>query len=81
MQPGQTSPMIEHDCAEVAYVISGDGWVITDRTAHPFVAGDAILIEARCWHAIRAGQAPVQMLYVFPTPSPPPTRRLDPETA
>lgn len=75
IRPGRTSPLIEHDTAEVAYVLSGSGRMVTDTSEHPFVAGDAILIEARCWHAIRAGDGPVRMLYVFPTPTVPPTRR------
>ena len=37
------------------------------------VAGDAIVIDARCWHAIKAGEAGVEMVYVFPARTVPPT--------
>jgi len=71
----RTSRLIEHDTAEVAHVLSGSGWMVTDSAEHAFRAGDAILIDAGCWHAIRAGEAPVEMLYVFPSPDAPPTRQ------
>ncbi|MGI8720815.1 MAG: cupin domain-containing protein [Geodermatophilaceae bacterium] len=74
LRPGRTTPLIEHDTAELAYVLSGSGWMVTDTSEHPFEVGDAVLIDARCWHAIRAGADPVRMLYVFPTPTAPPTR-------
>jgi len=74
LRPGQTSALIEHDTSEIAYVLSGSGWMVTDREEHPFTADDAMLIEGRCWHAIRAGDDGVRMLYVFPTPGVPPTR-------
>lgn len=61
----RTSPLIQHDSAEIAYVLSGAGWMVTDTTQHPFAPGDAMLIDVRCWHAIRAGEEPVEMLYVF----------------
>ncbi|MFG2043037.1 cupin domain-containing protein [Dactylosporangium sp. NPDC048998] len=74
VRAGQTSPLIQHDTAEVAYVLAGSGWMVTDSSEHPFAPGDAILIEAGCWHAIRAGEAPVEMLYAFPAPEAPATR-------
>ncbi len=74
VEPGRTSALIEHDTAEVAYVLSGDGAMVTDRGEHPFGPGDAVLIEPGCWHAIRAGKSQVRMVYAFPTPSVPPTR-------
>lgn len=70
VRAGLTSPLILHDTAEVAYVLDGSGWMVTDTTQHSFTAGDAILIEAGCWHAVRAGETAVQMVYVFPTPTP-----------
>lgn len=75
---GQTSALIEHDTAEIAYVLSGSGWMVGEDSTHPFAAGDAILIDARCAHAIRAGDDDVQMLYVFPTAGVPPTRAYEP---
>lgn len=72
--PGRTSALIEHDTAEIAYAISGSGWMIGEGSEHAFAVGDAILIEPRCWHAIRAGDDGVRMLYVFPTAGVPPTR-------
>ena len=79
IQAGKTSPMIKHDSAEVAYVLSGTGSMVTDTASFPFATGNAILIGEHCWHAIRAGEEQVQMLYVFPGASPPPTTRLDEE--
>lgn len=70
-----TSGLIEHDTAELAYVLSGSGWMVTDVAEHPFRPGDSILIAAGSWHAIRAGEQAVEMLYVFPTPEVPPTRQ------
>lgn len=75
VRPGMTSPLIQHDTAEVAYALSGGGSMITDTVEHQFMSGDAILIDAGCWHAIRAGTEPVRMLFVFPTPTAPNTRR------
>lgn len=72
--PDQTSPLIEHDTAEIAYVIAGSGWMFGEGTEYAFTVGDAILIKPRCWHAIRAGNEGVEMLYVFPTAVVPPTR-------
>jgi quercetin dioxygenase-like cupin family protein len=74
VHPERTSPLIEHDSAEIAYVLSGTGWMVTDESEHPFAPGDAILIEQGCWHAIRADQEPVEMLYVFPGSTVPATR-------
>lgn len=74
VRPGQTSTLIEHESAEIAYVLAGVGWIVTDCSAHPFITGDAILIEANCWHAIRAGEQEVRMLYIFPSRSKPLTR-------
>ena len=71
---GQTSQLIAHDTSEVAYVLAGSGWMVTDTSRYPFAAGDAIVIDALSWHAIQASDVPVQMLYIFPTPAIPPTR-------
>ncbi len=75
--PGQTSQLIAHDSSEIAYVLTGSGWITTDTFRHPFAAGDAIVIEALSWHAIQAADVAVEMLYVFPTPTIPPTRARD----
>lgn len=75
VSPHCTSRLIEHDTAELAYVLSGSGLIVTEITEHPFQAGDSIMIDAGCWHAIRALEEPVEMLYVFPSPDAPPTRQ------
>lgn len=64
---GQTSQLIAHDTSEVAYVLAGSGWMVTDTSRQAFAVGDAIVIEALSWHAIQAGDVLVEMLYVFPT--------------
>ena len=74
VRPDHTSALIEHDSAEICYVLSGVGSMITDRSEHAFQPGDAIVIEQGCWHGIRAERDPVEMLYVFPTPLAPVTR-------
>lgn len=80
VEAGRTSPLIEHDTAEVAYVTVGTGAMVTDRDEQPFAPGDAILIDAHCWHAIRAdAETRVQMVFAFPTPELPPTRRREDE--
>lgn len=71
----RTSRLIEHDTAELAYVLAGSGWMVTDTAQHPFRTGDSILIDARGWHAIQAGEETVEMLYVFPADDVPPTRQ------
>jgi len=73
LRANQTSPLIRHETAEVAYVLAGRGSMVTDNSEHPFEPGDAILIDAECWHAIRAASDGVTMLYVFPGPRVPPT--------
>jgi gentisate 1,2-dioxygenase len=74
VRPGMTTALIQHDTAELAYVVSGEGYIVTDRAEFPFAPRDGILIESGCWHAIRAGDEPVEMLFVFPTPTAPDTR-------
>jgi mannose-6-phosphate isomerase-like protein (cupin superfamily) len=74
VRPGHTSLLIEHDSAEICYVLSGTGSMITDTSEHPFGPGDAIVIEQGCWHAIFAAQDVVEMLYVFPSVLAPVTR-------
>lgn len=75
---GATSALIEHDTAELAYVLAGTGEMVTHGGTHPFGPGDSLLIEPRCWHAIHAFDETVEMLFVFPTPSAPPTRHHPP---
>lgn len=72
---GCTTELIEHDVAEFAYVVSGAGVLLTDRSEHPFGPGSALLIDARCWHAICADEREVVMLFGFPCPYLPATRR------
>lgn len=72
---GQCSELIAHTVDEVAYVVDGTGAMVTDRGRHPFAVGDAILISAGSWHAIEAADTDVSMLYAFPCPDVPPTRR------
>lgn len=74
VRPGHTSALIQHDSAEICYVLSGEGYMISDRSEHSFGPGDAVVIEQGCWHGIRAGQDPVEMLYVFPSVLAPVTR-------
>lgn len=72
--PGTTTSLIEHETAEVAFVVSGAGAIVTDEGQHDFGVGAALLIEAHCWHAIRAGDEEVTMVYGFPGPAVPATR-------
>lgn len=73
--PGGITSLIEHETAEVAFVVTGTGAIVTDDGQHDFGPGAALLIEAHCWHAIRAGDEGVTMVYGFPSSSAPPTRR------
>lgn len=66
VKPGQTTQLIRHDTAEIGYILAGTGWMVTDTDAQPVHPGDAVLIAAGRWHAIRAGDRALQMLYVFP---------------
>lgn len=79
IQPARTSRLIRHDSAEIGFIHTGTGWMVTDSDERPVGPGDAVLIPAGCWHAIRAGAAALQMIYVFPGPQAPDTDAHDRE--
>ncbi len=77
VEPGQTTQLIRHDTAEIGYILTGSGWMVTDDFTgaddQPVQDGDAVLIVARLWHAIKAAASGLEMLYIFPAPGVPST--------
>ncbi len=71
VEPGRATELIRHDTAEIGYVIAGAGWMIADDDDQPVQTGDAVLIAARRWHAIKAAASGLEMLYIFPSPGHP----------
>lgn len=72
---GYMTALIRHETAEVAYVLVGAGSIVTDDKEYAFGPNAALLIEAHCWHAIRADGEEVTMIFGFPGPSVPPTQQ------
>jgi mannose-6-phosphate isomerase-like protein (cupin superfamily) len=73
--PGCTTDLIRHETAEIAYVLEGFGAIVMDEGSASFSPGSAILIEAGCWHAIRADEEQVSMIFSFPSAEAPRTER------
>jgi quercetin dioxygenase-like cupin family protein len=74
--PGAATDPIVHEIEEVCLVTSGRGELRTDSGDYPFAAGDAIHIPAGVWHSVvNGGEEPVTMVFGFPHPEYPPTRR------
>jgi quercetin dioxygenase-like cupin family protein len=75
-KPGTVLQMVSHEVEEVAYVVAGTGELRLDNGAVPIVAGQALHIPARLWHAVaNTGDEDVIMVFGFPHPTYPPTER------
>ena len=76
--PGTVTAMVCHETEEVAYVLSGSGELRLDEGVVPFASGEGIHIPAGVWHAVaNTGAQDVVMVFAFPHPDYPPTRRRD----
>lgn len=74
--PGTVLQAVKHEADEVAYVVSGSGELRLDGEAVPFSKDEAIFIPAGVWHAVaNTGDADVVMVFGFPYPDYPPTKR------
>jgi quercetin dioxygenase-like cupin family protein len=74
--PGAATDPIVHEVEEVCLVTGGQGELRTDVGDYAFKAGEAIHIPAGVWHSVvNTGQEPVTMVFGFPNPEYPPTRR------
>jgi quercetin dioxygenase-like cupin family protein len=74
--PGTVLAMVSHEVEEVAYVVAGSGELRTHGGVVPFVAGQAIHIPPKLWHAVaNTGDEDVIMVFGFPYPAYPPTER------
>lgn len=71
-----STAMLSHETEELAYVLTGVGELRLDDESVPYQAGSALFIPARVWHAVaNTGDEPVTMVFAFPHPDYPPTRR------
>jgi quercetin dioxygenase-like cupin family protein len=74
--PGSVVGPVCHETEEVAYVVSGSGELQLDDGPFPFTGGQALHIPAGCWHAVaNTGTEDVIMVFGFPHPAYPPTKR------
>ena len=74
--PGTVVGPVKHQTEEVAYVVAGAGELRLDEESVPFREGDALHIPAGVWHAVaNTGDAEVVMVFGFPHPDYPPTKR------
>jgi mannose-6-phosphate isomerase-like protein (cupin superfamily) len=67
LQPGEAPPLHKHDDTEqVYYILDGEGILSVgqDRSGHPVMAGQVVVIPPATWHSIRAEGGPVRYLAV-----------------
>ncbi len=73
---GTSTAMLSHATEELAYVLTGQGELRLDEDTVPYGAGSALFIPAGVWHAVaNTGDEPVTMVFAFPHPDYPPTKR------
>jgi quercetin dioxygenase-like cupin family protein len=75
-KPGCVTAMVAHETEEVAYVLAGRGELRLDGEAAQFATGQGLFIPPGVWHAVaNTGEEDVVMVFGFPHPDYPPTRR------
>lgn len=75
-KPGTVLSAVSHETEEVAIVISGQGELRLDERAIQYGPGDALFIPPNTWHAVvNTGDDDVIMVFSFPHPNYPPTKR------
>ncbi len=74
--PGTSTAMLSHATEELAYVLTGHGELRLDDGTVEYGAGAALYVPASVWHAVaNTGDEPVTMIFAFPHPDYPPTKR------
>jgi quercetin dioxygenase-like cupin family protein len=74
--PHTATAMLSHQTEELAYVLSGRGELRLDDDTVRYASGSALYIPARVWHAVvNPHDEPLTMVFAFPHPDYPPTRR------
>lgn len=74
--PGTVLEPVCHDTEEVAYVVAGSGELRLEGSSVRFGPGDGLFIPPGTWHAVaNTGDEDVVMVFGFPHPDYPPTRR------
>ncbi|MFQ5794428.1 MAG: cupin domain-containing protein [Candidatus Bipolaricaulia bacterium] len=74
--PGTALPTVKHEVEEVAIVLQGRGELRIDGDSIPYQKGDALFIPAGVWHSVvNTGSEDVVMVFGFPHPEYPPTKR------
>ena len=77
--PGTVTDSIEHEVEEFAFVVAGTGELRGDGEVVHFQPHDLLYIPAGSWHSIaNTGAAEVVMVFGFPTPRYPATRKREP---
>lgn len=66
--PGHGTPPHRHDCDEIVRVVHGRGTLFTEGVAHPFAAGDTLVLRSHCDHQIvNDGDVPLRLFAAFAT--------------
>lgn len=74
--PGTVSAAIAHDVEELIFVCRGRGELCGDEEALSFAPGDALFVPPHVWHWVaNTGSEDVEMIFSFPFPGYPPTKR------
>lgn len=75
-RPGTELTFVSHDVEEMAYVVAGYGELRLEDGIVQFAPDDALFIPPHTWHAVaNTGDVNVIMVFTFPHPDYPPTRR------
>lgn len=67
LRPGEAPPLHKHDDTEqVYYLLDGEGTLSIgqERSGHPVMAGQVVVVPPGTWHSIRAEGGPVRYLAV-----------------
>jgi mannose-6-phosphate isomerase-like protein (cupin superfamily) len=75
--PQTSTDHMSHDCDELAYIVSGTGLIRLDGEAVAVEPDSACHIPAGVWHTVvnPSSDTPLEMVFVFDSPSYPPTER------
>ena len=65
--PGGFSPYHQHNYEHEVFILQGEGELVGEKAAHPFSAGQAVLVLPNEWHQFKnTGQAPLKFICVIP---------------
>lgn len=75
-RPGTVLSSVSHEVEELAYVLAGTGELRLENEVVTFGPHDALFIPPSTWHAVaNTGNEDLVMVFFFPFPDYPPTRR------